>query len=144
MKVWRPRWNTPRRKILTYPPFVVIPPLLPPSPHCPPDIRHMYIWLIIATSCPPMSLHSLSADIVGRVTVEKVSKFYLEDVSVYFPPGKLVTAHILRSVVSTSRHCSLRSWSIVFCNAVSMKSQHALGKYIYRKEFSLSTFQTEI
>ncbi|KAK2175873.1 hypothetical protein NP493_701g01000 [Ridgeia piscesae] len=46
---------------------------------------------------------TLSADIVGRVTVEKVSKFYLEDVSVYFPPGKLVTAHILSIDNDTNR-----------------------------------------
>jgi len=43
---------------------------------------------------------SFSSVVVGKVQHGKLSKYFFDDLQAAFPPGKVVTAKILRSVVS--------------------------------------------
>ena len=65
---------------------------------------------------------SLSRDIVGRVSPDHLSQFHLKDVSTFFPPGKLITVHVLRCVspyiepLHNYQHYQKRTQSTLFCD----------------------------
>ena len=73
--------------------------------------------------------HSLSRDIVGRVSPDHLSQFHLKDVSTFFPPGKLITVHVLRcvspyiepldlGVVHNYQHYQKRTQSTLLCDSL--------------------------